>query len=191
MSEPPPYPPPDPRWAPPDAAQAYPYYAPPPVVPPGVELAGWGSRFAAYLIDVILWLVIGVAVAAAAGFAVYGLVGGEDADSAGAATAVIGYLLVWLFSFVFYEPLTMRREGARNGQTWAKQWLGIRVVREDGHPVTAGTAFLRDVLMQNFVIGLLGGFVYIPPILNGLWPLWDARNQTWHDKVAHTVVIRA
>ena len=39
MSDQPPYPPPDPRWAPPESAQAYPYYPPPPAVPPGIELA--------------------------------------------------------------------------------------------------------------------------------------------------------
>jgi len=26
-------------------------------------------------------------------------------------------------------------------------------------------------------------------VLNGLWPLWDARRQAWHDKVAGTLVV--
>lgn len=29
----------------------------------------------------------------------------------------------------------------------------------------------------------------IPGILDNLWPLWDRRGQTVHDKVARTVVI--
>jgi uncharacterized RDD family membrane protein YckC len=32
--------------------------------------------------------------------------------------------------------------------------------------------------------------MYIPWILDGLWPLWDAKNQMWHDKVATSVVVR-
>ena len=103
-----------------------------------------------------------------------------------------GANLILLLWFVIYEPLTMRRPGERNGQTWAKQWLGIRVIREDGHPVTAGTAFIRDVLMQSLVFGLVGSFIFnLPTILDGLWPLWDDRNQALHDKVANTFVVDA
>ena len=84
----------------------------------------------------------------------------------------------------------MRRQGEHNGQTWGKQWLGIRVVREDAYPVTAGTAFIRDVIMQDLVFGVIGSFVcYVPTLLDGLWPLWDDRNQALHDKVANTFVI--
>ena len=83
-----------------------------------------------------------------------------------------------LFWFVLYEPLTMRRQGDRNGQTWAKQWLGIRVIREDGQAVTFGTGFIRDVLMQSLVFGMVGSFLFnLPTLLDGLWPLWDDRNQ--------------
>jgi uncharacterized RDD family membrane protein YckC len=190
-------PPPDPRWAPPDAAQAYAYAPPPPplvpgpYIPPGVELASWGSRLAAYLIDTILGFLVGLVFAVSAGVIVYAAVSGADADSAAWAAGVGAYILAAVLWFLLYEPLTMKRRGARNGQTWGKQALGIRVVREDGQPVTAGTALLRDVLMQNFLIGGIGGLIYVPPILDGLWPLWDARNQSLHDKAARTFVIRA
>jgi uncharacterized RDD family membrane protein YckC len=41
----------------------------------------------------------------------------------------------------------------------------------------------------------LGAFSFVLvlswlPLLDGLWPLWDKRNQALHDKVANTVVIR-
>jgi uncharacterized RDD family membrane protein YckC len=29
----------------------------------------------------------------------------------------------------------------------------------------------------------------VPTLLDGLWPLWDERNQALHDKVANTFVI--
>jgi uncharacterized RDD family membrane protein YckC len=206
MSEQPPFPSeperrePDPNWPPPAPAygQQYPpaapyYYGPPqPNIPPGVTLSSWGRRLAAYMIDSIMQSVLSIGIAVAVGFAVYNASSDPDAESLGWAVGVGVYFLLVLLWFVIYEPLTMRRQGERNGQTWAKQWLGIRVIREDGQPVTAGTAFIRDVLMQSLVFGLLGSFIFnLPTILDGLWPLWDDRNQALHDKVAKTFVVDA
>jgi uncharacterized RDD family membrane protein YckC len=209
MSEQPPFPSeperrdPDPSWPPPTPGYGYGYeqqqyppaapysYAPPgPYIPPGVTLSSWGRRFAAYLIDGIMQSVLALGVAVGIGFAVYNAVSGSDAENAGWAAGVIAYIVLALVWFVLYPPLTMRRQGERNGQTWGKQWLGIRVIREDGQPVTAGTGFIRDVLMQDLVFGFIGSFVfYVPWLLDGLWPLWDDRNQALHDKVASTFVI--
>jgi uncharacterized RDD family membrane protein YckC len=200
MSEQPPYPSeperhePDPNWPPPQtAAYAPQYYAPPGAyIPPGVTLSSWGRRFAAYLIDSILQMVLSIGVAIGVGFAVYGVATGPDRESAGWAAGVITYFVLLLAWWLMYAPLTMRRQGKHNGQTWGKQWLGITVVREDGHPVTAGTAYIRDVIMQDLVFGFVGSFVFnVPTLLDGLWPLWDDRNQALHDKVANTFVIDA
>jgi uncharacterized RDD family membrane protein YckC len=202
MSEPPPYPSqperhePDPSWPPPRPGyvQQQPpvpqYYAPRAYIPPGVTLSSWGRRLAAYMIDNILQMVLTLGVAIGVGFGVYGLATGADRDSAGWAAGVVAYLLLTFAWWLLYAPLTMRRQGAHNGQTWAKQWLAIRVVREDGNAVTAGTAYIRDVIMQDLVFGFVGSFVFsIPWLLDGLWPLWDDRNQALHDKVANTFVI--
>jgi uncharacterized RDD family membrane protein YckC len=189
---------PDPNWPPPAPGygQQYPpaapyYYGPPrPNIPPGVTLSSWGRRLAAFLLDSILQMVLTLGVAVAVGFFVYGQASGPDRDSAGWAAGVIAYFVLALAWFTIYAPLTMRRQGEHNGQTWAKQWLGIRVIREDGHHVTAGTAFIRDVLMQDLVFGLVGSFLFnLPTLLDGLWPLWDDRNQALHDKVANTFVV--
>lgn len=192
--QPPPgaYPPP-PGAYPPPGTYAASYSAPPQSAyfPPGVEPASWGVRLAAMLIDGVISNVLALILAVGTGFAVYGSTTGSDAESAAWVTGVLVYLGVALVWFLLYDPLTMRRQGARNGQTWGKQWLGIRVVREDGQPVTAGTAFVRDVVMQGFVFGFLGGFFFsAPTLLDGLWPLWDQRNQSLHDKVANTLVVR-
>ena len=106
-------------------------------------------------------MTLGIAVGV--GFFVYSQASGTDRDSAGWAAGVIAYLVLALVWFIAYPPLTMRRQGEHNGQTWAKQWLGIRVIREDGQPVTAGTAFIRDVLMQDLVFGLVGSFMFYVP----------------------------
>jgi uncharacterized RDD family membrane protein YckC len=33
-------------------------------------------------------------------------------------------------------------------------------------------------------------FLVVPIILDYLWPLWDRENQTLHDKIAGTVVLK-
>ena len=99
--------------------------------------------------------------------------------------------IVLLAGLVYY-PLTMRRPGARNGQTWGKQLVRIRVVRLDGAPVDANTAVLREVLCKNVIFWTLAVCaVFIPTLVNYLWPLFDKRNQALHDKMANTLVVRA
>jgi uncharacterized RDD family membrane protein YckC len=68
----------------------------------------------------------------------------------------------------------------RTGQSWGKKVLGIRLVREsDGQPIGAGMAFVRDLAH------IVDGFFY----LGYLWPLWDAKRQTFADKICSTVVL--
>ena len=40
------------------------------------------------------------------------------------------------------------------------------------------------------MITFLFGIFTLPLILDYLWPLWDDRNQTLHDKAVSTVVVR-
>ena len=168
-----------------------PHEPPPgPVVPPRQELASWGLRALAALID---WL---ISLACAAPVAIVALLAeivapglsDEEQDTLLDLT-VFPIYFAWL---LFYYGLTMRRRGAHNGQTWGKQAMKIRVAREDGYPVDARTAILRDAIMKNIV---LWGFAVlacgIPPLLDVLWPLWDERNQSLHDKAASTLVLRA
>jgi pSer/pThr/pTyr-binding forkhead associated (FHA) protein/uncharacterized RDD family membrane protein YckC len=93
---------------------------------------------------------------------------------------VIGYVLI-------VSPILMKREGPKNGQTWGKQALGIRVIKDDGQPFTYGTALLRDFVIKT----LLMGAIAIVSLINSLWPLWDPTNQALHDKLAGTHVFRA
>src|SRR3954453_17963270 len=94
----------------------------------GRPLASWGSRLAAYLIDGLILLVpvirlTIVVVAIAAG-----------SDTGAVVTAIVGFLAYLVVAFL-YAPLLMAREGKGNGQTWGKQALGIRVIRDRGEPM--------------------------------------------------------
>jgi uncharacterized RDD family membrane protein YckC len=145
----------------------------------GHVLATWGSRVGATLLD-------GVFLAAA--FVAPIALLGSGANAAG------GVLLVAAFAWAYlgYAPVFMMREGAHNGQTPGKQIVGIRVVREGGEPFNYGYALLRELGIKTLLFGLVGSFfVYIPILLDYLWPLWDEQNRALHDMVAATRVVQA
>ena len=148
-------------------------------------LAGWGSRVGATLLDrLIVFAMIAVLVllivAAAAASATAGIIVGIILG--------LGALIVALF----YAPVLMARDGARNGQTYGKQAVGIRVVRDSGQPFEMGAGFLREFVVKGLLFGTVGGFfLYIPTLVDWLWPLWDDENRTLHDMVISTHVVSA
>ena len=60
--------------------------------------------------------------------------------------------------------------------------FSLKIVRLDDRPVDPATVLVRVLVgyVSLFMAGL--GF---------LWCLWDPEQQTWHDKVAGTIVVRA
>jgi uncharacterized RDD family membrane protein YckC len=151
----------------------------------GRPLASWGSRVAAYLIDGLILLipvvgltVIIVAVATGSGTAAW-------------VTAILGFLAYLVVAFL-YAPLLMAREGPRNGQTWGKQALGIRVIRDSGAQMNFGSAALREIVVKAFGVGLASSIIpVIPWFLDVFWPLWDDENRALHDIVCSTHVVEA
>jgi uncharacterized RDD family membrane protein YckC len=61
--------------------------------------------------------------------------------------------------------------------------MKLKVIDANGNRLTQGTAFLR-LLVQ---VGL--GLVPFLPLIDLLWPLWDERRQTLHDKAVSSYVI--
>lgn len=179
---PPPYPSyPGDQGTPGYGAQPQPYAQP--AYGQVMPYASWWSRVGAYLLDglvVMAVLIVPFGVGAAIAFA-----GAKtdpvtdeltDVNPLGFVIIVLGYLAV--FAFAIWNQAI--RQG-RTGQSLGKQWVGIQVVRADsGQFLGAGTGFLR--LIMNSILGSC--------FLNYLWPLWDERKQTWHDKVVGSVVIR-
>ena len=164
------------------------------------RLAGWWSRAGAAVIDGLIVSVPAVALIAGIVALLAGPVGAlsiED-DETGVLVGVLAVMLSVLLAIavvfataLIYAPATMRRPGARNGQTWGKQLLGIRVARMSGEPNTFASAAVREVVVKLLLFGFAGGtLASIPTLLDVLWPLWDGENRALHDMVVDTRVIR-
>jgi uncharacterized RDD family membrane protein YckC len=73
------------------------------------------------------------------------------------------------------------RQG-ETGYTLGKGVIGIKLVSEQtGQPVGVGMAIAR------YFVHILDGFCFI----GYLWPLWDAKKQTFADKILTQIVIKA
>jgi uncharacterized RDD family membrane protein YckC len=124
--------------------------------------ANWGQRVGGYLIDVVP-LVILVFI--------------------GVAThSVILILLLDLVALVVSGYNRWYMAGT-TGQSWGKKALGLKLVSEStGAPIGAGMAFARDICHFLDSIACYIGW---------LFPLWDAKRQTFADKILSTIVIPA
>ncbi len=91
--------------------------------------AGFMVRCLAQLIDILIRSVITLLV-----FFLFSLLGKSGVGIA----LILAFLLEWFYS-VFFEI-------ARHGRTPGKKWLGIRVVNDDGTPITFGPSLLRNLL---------------------------------------------
>ena len=142
-----------------------------------LELAGRGIRLGAFLLDALIGLIL-----------VYlPLIMGGLFDNWGTGTAprispIAGLLaligvVVWIWFTVLYV--------ARNGQTIAKKWLGIKVVRSDGSKASLGRIFwLRNVV--NALVGIIPFYFLIDHLV-----IFSDSRQCVHDKIADTILVVA
>jgi uncharacterized RDD family membrane protein YckC len=146
----------------------------------GASTADWGERTGAALVDVAI-----------AGFLlVFGIVAGAILIAVGGWGIAAGILLIvaGLLGAILYAPLMMAREGPANGQTVGKRAAKLRVVRDDGLPITFWLGMLREfVVKQFFGILVTGGLFWL---VDALWPLFDDHDRAVHDMVAETHVVK-
>ncbi len=135
------------------------------------ELASWGRRAAARLVDLVV-------VFAALIFAI--VVSASSADGA-AAPFGAAVIVAWLLYLFLYPWFTV----ALWGQTPGKMAVGIKVVRGSDEGRVGWSRALGRYLSE-FALGVFS----LPLLLSFLWPLWDSRNETLHDKMAGTIVTR-
>jgi uncharacterized RDD family membrane protein YckC len=149
-------------------------------VPLHFALASIGNRFLACAVDHLLQVMT-----MALMFIGFSLIGDatnfgdqlKDAPKWVLAVLILTLFLIFMGYFAFFEWVW-------NGQTPGKRWLKLRVIREDGRPVTFWEAAVRNLLrifdimpFPFYSIGLICVFV-------------SERDQRVGDYVAGSVVVR-
>jgi uncharacterized RDD family membrane protein YckC len=140
-----------------------------------VVLAGLGSRFQAYVLDLVLQVVAFVLFDLAQGAAV----GGNSSET----VQLIATGALSLFAFFDFVGYFVLCEMLWNGRSIGKRAAGIRVVRVDGGPVGFFPSLIRNVLR-------LVDFLPSAYVAGMLTILVTPRNQRLGDLAARTVVIR-
>ena len=124
--------------------------------------AGFWLRFVAFICDNVNSLIVSIPASI-----VGNIIGGKDASN----------LFSWAASFLAVAYWT----GSAGGSPLRRR-LGVIVLDEnDGSFIGFRRGAIR--VMMSWVSGVC-------LLLGYLWMIWDRNSQTWHDKVAHTVVVR-
>jgi uncharacterized RDD family membrane protein YckC len=141
------------------------------------QLAGWLRRLAALMLDSLLLGGIVVVTLLAGGIPV------EEVNATILEGSSLALILIFVLPKAIYDTAMI---GSRN-QTFGKMALHIKVVDEADRvtPIGYPRAFTRW-LSTAFLWALFT----VPGVLDHLWPLRDARRQTFHDKFARSVVVR-
>ena len=134
------------------------------------EIAGLGSRALAAVIDT---LILASVILAAVLFSAW----------AGDAVAALLRPLMTLALFALLWGYFALFEGFNDGQTPGKRWMGIRVIRDTGHPVSFREAAARNLLR-------VVDFLPPPYLLGALFVAFHPRGKRVGDLVAGTVVVR-
>jgi uncharacterized RDD family membrane protein YckC len=130
---------------------------------PAVNYASWAQRLGGYLIDGLVLLP----------FYILALALGQKSSF---------LLFIFLLLGVGASGYNRWYLGGQTGQSWGRKALGIRLVSEEtGQPIGAAMAFVRD--LTHF---LDSAACYV----GWLFPLWDAKKQTFADKIIKTLVVQ-
>jgi uncharacterized RDD family membrane protein YckC len=155
----------------------------------GRPLAAWWQRLVAIILD---GLILGVPKSILTALVVTSssVGGGVYSSSWRAGVVVIGIVFA-IIDLAYFALLN----GSEHGQTVGQMALGIAVRDEaSGGAIGPQRAGLRIlVLYPGVLLGwlpVIGAILGIYTLVAALSPLWDSRRQGFHDKVAHTDVIK-
>lgn len=148
-------------------------------------LAGYGVRLGGWFID---WLIVSVGATA-----VMIMTGSIHHSRTAAGTSGITYqsgysigtggVAIHAVIAIVYGAILC---GSKRGQTVGMMAVGIKAVDQNsGKPIGVPRAAGRAAF--EYLMAIL---LFVPWIIDMLFPLWDPRKQTLHDKVTATVVVR-
>jgi len=138
-----------------------------------VQPAGAGSiTYAPFFERLVAVIIDGILVGAASGI-ISGIF-----RTMGDTGSTIGGLIAAVGSVAYYVYFL-----SKFGQTLGKKAMHIRVQNEvTGANLDPVTVILREVVGKT-----ISGIVLF---LGYFWMLWDSKKQTWHDKIAKSVVVK-
>ena len=139
--------------------------APAQIAPDGSVLAGYWIRVLGYIID-------GILVAIVVGVLALGLF-----RHSGSLPIYLGLLVELIYATVLIAK-------------WEGQTIGMKVVKVRCIDATNGEAVEWGKSFGRAAIHAVLGIIPIIGLVDLLWPAWDKKNQTLHDKVASTVVVK-
>jgi uncharacterized RDD family membrane protein YckC len=154
-----------------------------------VGYAEWWQRVVAFIID---WVVVGIPsfiimAIASVGFLNKSTItrdplGNPQINSSVIARFFVAWLIVAAIGIAYRTVL----EGGPRGQTLGKMAMKIAVKdAETSGSIGYGRAFGRWVVASILWIAF-----YLPGIIDVLFPLWDPKRQTLHDKAVRSVVLQ-
>jgi len=140
-----------------------------------LNLADVGTRFIGAIIDVLLYVPALIPAVLIAGL----VEDGDELTPLGIIAIVVGML--GLGAVQWYMIAT-------TGQSIAKRWLGMRIVRMNGSPVN----FMHGVVLRSWLIAFLTN---IPLVGSIVWlvdcaMIFSAERRCLHDRLADTTVIK-
>jgi uncharacterized RDD family membrane protein YckC len=126
------------------------------------DVAGIGSRFLAALADTALIILLQVILFGAVLLVVNIILGKSVFENSirswvFAISGILSFVFLWGY-YIFFEILW-------NGQSPGKRWVGLRVIRMDGTPITASEAVIRnlvriiDFLPTAYGVGVVTMFI--------------------------------
>jgi uncharacterized RDD family membrane protein YckC len=157
----------------------------------GVPYAGWGTRLGGYLIDLVIFIpvliVLYIAFRHTHTLDVH-LMTRRSGHNTSRSVSLLSPLITGV-AFIVYATVLC---GGPRGQTVGMMAVGVRVVRDEAHDVLGYGRALWRAFAEQFLrflgtVTLILGIIWL---LDMLFPLWDKKRQTLHDKLAKTVVIR-
>ena len=143
------------------------------------ELAQWPQRAIGYLVDyalalpgsVLLWLGMPKTTVVTVG---------SRSEISQTSTNVVLLLLGLILALGVWVWNRGMKGG--QGQTVGRKVAGVKLVDMQGQPLGTAKALIRDIahIVDSIICGLPIGW---------LAPLWDAKRQTWADKIMNTQVV--
>lgn len=144
-----------------------------PLAPPtnalvgSLEQAGFLLRIGAFMLDLLAIMTLLLFIA----FLANSFTGYQNLLSK---MAKILILIGWISNFLILPSI--------KGQTLGKWLIGIRIISSDQTKAKVSQIVIRHLF--GYIISTL------PFTLGLLWVLWDPKQQTWHDKLAKTLVVK-